>query len=67
MSAQPSADVCYMGSVPDNPLGDRWPDGGGSAQRAGVRWGLVNGHGRDPVFILSAYPTGPLQTLFFVF
>lgn len=67
MSAQPSADVCCMGSVPDNPLGDGWPDGGGSAQRAGVRWGLVSGHGRDPVFILSAYPTGPLQTFFFVF
>lgn len=52
MLAQPSADVCCMSSVPDSTLGDGWPDGGGSAQRAGVRWGPVSGHGRDPVCIL---------------
>lgn len=67
MSAQPSADVCCMSSVPDSTWGDGWLDGGGSSQRAGVRRGPVSGHGRDPVCILSAHPTGPLQNFCFVF
>ena len=52
MSAHPSADVCCMSSVSDSTLSDGWPDGGGSAQRAGVRWGPVSGDSRDPVCIL---------------
>lgn len=62
MSAQPSADVCCMSSVPDSTWGDGWLDGGGSSQGQE----LGGSCGVDTVGTLSlsspAHPTGPYRT-----